>query len=243
MNRAHLRGQMRGAVLVTALVLMLVLLMLAIAAARAAANEEKTARQQRDREIAFASAEAALADAELDIASTTGSHPGRASLFDVGASGIGKGCGRGADDLGLCLVEPGAAAPAWQEVDLAGDESVTVAYGTFTGARMATGEGPLPARVPRYLVEFLSPVHPPPGSGNFFRITAIGFGASERTRVVLQAVYHKPVGAPGGASAHASDDGHGPPGAGGEPEAALPAGRIGWREVANWTDLHEAAVK
>lgn len=108
---------------------------------------------------------------------------------------------------------------------------------------MATGEGPLPARVPRYIIEFLSPVHPPPGSGNFFRITAIGFGASEQTRVVLQAFYRKPEDVPGGASAHARDDGHGPPGSGGEPEAGLPAGRIGWREVANWTDLHEAAVK
>lgn len=243
MNRAHVPGQARGAVLLTALVLMLVVLMLAIAAARAAANEEKTARQQRDRAIAFAAAEAALADAEQDIASTTGAYPGRASLFSVGASGIGKGCGRGTDDLGLCLAETGAAAPAWQAVDLAGDEAVTVAYGKFTGAHMATGGGSLPAREPRYIVEFLSPLHAPAGSGTFFRITAIGFGASEQTQVVLQAFYRKPADAPGGAAPHARDDGRGPPGSDGEPEAGLPAGRIGWREVVNWTDLHQAASK
>jgi len=49
-----------------------------------------------------------------------------------------------------------------------------------------------------------------------FRITAIGFGASPSTRVVLQAYYRR---------AHAT----------------APAARLGWREIANWPELHAAA--
>jgi Tfp pilus assembly protein PilX len=212
----------RGAALVTALVLMLVVLMIGVAAARAAVHAERTARMERDRHIAFAAAEAALSDAERDIDGVAS--PGRAALFAAGPSATSKGCGHGADDLGLCAAAAGAAVPQWQLLDLAQDEGAAVAYGTYTGARMATGAGSLPARDPRYVIEPVPMTGAAAGSGNFFRITAIGFGARESTRVVLQSFYRKaPPAAP--------------------PAAVLPVGRIAWREVANWPELHQAAIE
>ncbi len=90
---------------------------------------------------------------------------------------------------------------------------MSVAYGDFTGALMPIGAATLPARVPRYVID------PAPGKhdGSYYLITTIGFGAHEQTRVVLQALYRK--------------------------AAAQPHGRLGWREIANWQELHEAATK
>ncbi|TFW31279.1 hypothetical protein E4O92_14255 [Massilia horti] len=50
-------------------------------------------------------------------------------------------------------------------------------------------------------------------SGSVYRITAIGFGTRASTQVVLQSWYR------------------------------LPRQRIGWREVANWPELHQAAIE
>jgi Tfp pilus assembly protein PilX len=209
-----------GVALVTALVLMLAVLAMGVAAARAAIHGEHSARFERDRHIALAAAEAALSDAERDIEGGTVPGSARAALFAAGPAGFAKGCGRGADDLGLCQAEADGATPAWQVADLAGP--VAVAYGGFTGAQFATGEGTLPARAPRYIIEFIPMAGAPPGSGSFYRITAIGFGTREATRVVLQSFYRKAAST--------------------APATALPRGRIGWREIANWSELHQAAA-
>jgi type IV pilus assembly protein PilX len=230
-----------GVALVTALVIMLIVLMLGVAAARAAVQAEKSARVERDRHTAFAAAEAALADAERDIETAAATAPGRAALFDAGPAGLAKGCGRGADDLGLCRDDAGV--PQWQVADLAAG-AATVAYGSFSGAQMATGSGSLPARAPRYIIEFIAVSGAPANSGRFFRITALGFGARSSTQVVLQSFYRKPAAAASGAGGAGSGEGNagsGPPAP--PPAAALPAGRIGWRELANWPELHLAAIK
>lgn len=76
-----------------------------------------------------------------------------------------------------------------------------VSYGSFTGAAMQTGQGFLPFRRPRYLIELL-PFHAPGEEAGapagaaapasyLYRVTAIGFGASEDTQVVLQTYYRK----------------------------------------------------
>jgi Tfp pilus assembly protein PilX len=226
-----------GAALVTSLVVMLVALMIGVAAARAAIHGERSARVERDRHIALSAAEAALADAERDIEAA--SSPGRAALFAAGLAPVAQGCGRGVDDLGLCAVTAGAPEPQWQLVDLLHDQLASVAFGAFTGARMQAGAGPLPARAPRYLIEFVPVAGATAASGQFFRITAFGFGARASTRVVLQSFYRKPpaaalpvpgAGTTGGAATPA-------------PGTTLPAGRIAWREVANWPQLHLAAIE
>lgn len=214
----------RGVVLVTALFVLIAVLIAAVASARIALALQQSARGERDRHIALQAAEAALADAERDIAG--GAHPlsVRATLFERGSvSGFAAGCGAGQrmPNLGLCLHLPAPYVPAWQRAPLHAP-GVSVAYGSYTGAVMPTGAGSLPAQLPRYLIELLTA--PPPGAagGNLYRITAIGFGANARTRVVLQSyVQQADPSAPVPAAAH--------------------TGRLGWREIANWPDLHEAA--
>lgn len=221
-----------GAALITALLLVLAALMLGVSAARAALNAEKSARVERDRHLAFAAAQAALADAERDIAGVAAVFPGRAALFDAAGTGFPDDCGRGGENQGLCTAAPGSGTPAWQLVDLAGDLDSTVAYGSFTGAQMATGSAGLPARLPRYIVELVPQPGAAQAAGTLFRITAIGFGARQTTHVVLQSFYRKPPTGQGSGVDSA-----------GEPASPMPTGRTGWRELANWRDLHEAATQ
>jgi type IV pilus assembly protein PilX len=133
-----------------------------------------------------------------------GSWSARSALFAGAPLGVDAGpgfidgCGTGPANLGLCARAEGAAAPAWQAVDLRGADDGgghTVQYGDYSGASMQTGSGFLPFRRPRYMIERV-PCHQPgdevgaPG-GYCYRVTAIGFGASPETEVVLQSVYRR----------------------------------------------------
>ncbi|WP_332847963.1 pilus assembly PilX family protein [Massilia sp. S19_KUP03_FR1] len=219
----------RGAALVSALVLMVAVLIIAFSSVHAALSDAHSARHERDRQVALRAAEAALLDAERDVADTPATAPRFAALA---GPGFIDGCGKaGSDNHGLCTR---AAPPSWQVIDLAGDDAALVAYGTFTMRDL-----PGVAQQPRYLIEMipLSPVY-----GRFYRITALGFGQRTSTRVVLQSFYRKaPVAGVPAAGAPATPPPATPPPAAGPP-TTLPAGRIGWREVANWPALH-AAVK
>jgi len=275
----------RGLVLVCALMLMLAAMVIGVAVARGAFILLAAAHNERDRDVAQAAAEAALRDAEHDIAGTADAPPDRAAHFGPdGAGAFVDGCGRGADDLGLCEAR---APPAWQTLDLAaGDNPALVPYGHFTGAALAVGRSVLPARLPAYLIERIAPPGATAQQGSFYRITAIGFGTRASTRVVLQSLYRLPTPAPtaapgaghgngagnagAGAGSHGdgndsgdndgneSGEGHvnGNDGApGGDPNGngngnhsppqpqgrQLPAGRIGWRDIANWAELHARA--
>lgn len=187
-----------GAALLTALFVLVAILIIGVSAAHTALNAEKSARNERDRHVAFQAAEAGLTDAERDIEG--GADPGsaRASLFDSGSAlGFVDGCGQGKDsaNLGLCLYAPGASAPAWQAAALDAAEGAATPYGRFTGAVLPTGGGALPARAPRYIIELMPLARAGEDAGqragNLYRITAIGFGARPGTQVVLQSFYRK----------------------------------------------------
>ncbi|MDN2712708.1 PilX N-terminal domain-containing pilus assembly protein [Janthinobacterium sp. SUN118] len=203
----------RGATLVYVLCLLVVILLLGISAAQMALLGEKAARGERDRYIAFQAAEEALMDAQNDIEGLPGA-PGRSSLFAPGsAAGFTVGCGDGGE-LGLCLPAEKGAPALWLSMALGGAEAAsgsdgnrTVPYGRFTGAAMQTGQGFLPFRRPRYIIELL-PFHLPGeeagavigslATGNYlYRVTAIGFGAQDSTQVVLQSYYRKQVAGAG----------------------------------------------
>jgi type IV pilus assembly protein PilX len=139
---------------------------------------------------------------------------------DVTGAAAQDVCGAGAPRHGPCGGADSPDPPDWQVTDLAAPNAPGVApYGAVTGARMAVGGGLLPARLPAYLVERL----PPAGQGVVFRVTAIGFGTHAVTRVVLQSLYRVTPGAAG--------------------KDGAPAGRIGWREIANWSELHARATR
>jgi type IV pilus assembly protein PilX len=110
------------------------------------------------------------------------------------------------------LCKLNATSPAWQAADLAGDAGVE--YGRFSGRALPTGAGTLPAAAPRYLIELLPAVVP--GTTPLFRLTALGVGADPATVVVLQGYYRRAAG-------------------------SVPGKRLGWREIANWPELHRAA--
>ena len=211
MRKHPIQGE-RGAALVTVLFLMLAVLMMSVSSTRASLAAVKSARHERDRHIAYQSAQAALVDAERDIAGAAGPASPRTALFvAANASAFVAGCAGTAEHAGLCRLVPAPGIPAWQAADLAGTSSVE--YGRFTGAAMPTGAGLLPARPPRYIVELLDY----PAADPVYRITAVGFGAGEATRVVLQGHYRRA-------------------------SATAPARRLGWREVANWPELHAATL-
>lgn len=207
------RERENGAALLVALVLMVAVAIAGVSAVQAALDDEKSARHERDRELALRAAEAALADAERDIERADPSSP---RLAAIAGAGFLSGCGQaGSDNHGLCAA---LAPPAWQAIDLAGSDPALVLYGTFS----ARSFGAALAAPPRYLIE---PVALDAAYGRFYRITALGFGVQRGAQVVLQSFYRKVWSAPAATPAH-----------------PYPTGRLGWREVANWPALHAAAV-
>lgn len=208
MRRRRKQGLQQGATLVFALCMLVVMLLLGVSAAQLALQGERSARAERDRQLAFQAAEEALMDAQIDIEGRPGA-PGRSTAFDsvasfadCAANAADSSVGTDSAQAGLCLPAASGAAPLWRQLALdADDAGAMVDYGRFTGAAMASGAGMLPTRRPRYLVELL-PAHLPGeevaapageavGAGHLYRITAIGFGAQADTQVVLQTYYRK----------------------------------------------------
>jgi type IV pilus assembly protein PilX len=254
-----MQGRERGVALLVTLLMLVAVLLLGASASTMALLGEQAARAERDRLIAFQAAEDALMDAERDIesgrspavppAAAPAAPAAQAKAVPSTAhfpllapdtppavavpraasvpAGLPVAAARShAAALPAPATSPASAAasartpgegaaepvPEWQLVDLAGD--ATTPFGALSGAVMETGEGFEPFRRPRYLAERL----PRPGGGFFYRITVIGFGSRADTEVVLQTTYRR-----------AAD---GPPG---------PGGRLSWREIANWRELHAAA--
>lgn len=174
----------RGITLPVTMLLLLAALAIGASAAQMAMLGEKTARAERDHLIAFQSAEDALMDAERDI------NAGLGQPVDVPAA------------------PPGA--PAWQAVDLAGGGTE---YGALTGAVMPAGQGSLPFRRPRYLVERVACTPAGSAPSYYYRVTVMGFGPRPGAEAVLQATYEPPA----------------------------PVQRHSWREVMDWQALHDAA--
>nr|WP_083757438.1 PilX N-terminal domain-containing pilus assembly protein [Janthinobacterium sp. Marseille] len=222
-----------GATLFTTLIMLQLVLLLGVATAQIALQGEKTARNDRDRLIAFQAAEAALLDAELDIRHSPDISESRSYIFSAESSpGFPEtgdsSCGSGIQNvyLGLCRAIADGRTPTWKTLDFTDDAPLTVhtvAYGRFTGNAFPFGAGSLPARAPRYAIELLDDKSISQFSGKpayFYRVTAIGFGVRETTQVVLQTVYRKSL--PAGASGI---------------QAPLRAGRLSWREMINWPEL------
>ncbi|MGB7481645.1 MAG: PilX N-terminal domain-containing pilus assembly protein [Burkholderiaceae bacterium] len=191
----------RGASLVVSLLMLVAVLLLGISAAQIALQGEKASRNDRDRQIAFQAAEAALMDAEMDIENSTAGNS-RSALFSENPllTNFVAGCsaGDGNTNLGLCLPAAAGAKPVWQEVDFTDANASTtksVPFGKFTGQTLQTGAGTLPSKPPRYIIEVLNYRAAGEDAGSagsyFYRITAMGFGARETTQSVLQTFYRK----------------------------------------------------
>ncbi len=192
-----------GASLVVALLMLVVVMMLGAAAAQVALQGEKSSRSERDRQVAFQAAEAALLDAEIDIESSQAGNS-RSDLFKekgLESHQFVSGCGRASSghSFGLCQPSAFGQAPVWLEVDFSDDSASSaraVPYGYFTGQSMQVRVGSAPAKLPRYIIEIFRYNEAGASANNrdatfFFRVTAVGFGMKEATRVVLQTFYRK----------------------------------------------------
>lgn len=203
-HAALVERRQTGMALIVSLLMLVVIMLMGSSAGQIALLSEKASRNDRDRQLAFQAAEAALMDAELDIEQSPDASRSRSSLFSkYSASGFpGEGeedCQGGQNNvyLGLCKRAQDGVAPAWQTVDFLGSESPiahSVPYGMFTGQTLQTGIGSLPAKPARYIIERM--VYNRPGESAdkttyFYRVTAIGFGARDTTQVVLQTFYRK----------------------------------------------------
>lgn len=188
-----------GVALLVALLMLVAVLLIGASAARMAWQGEKAARAERDRHVAFQAAEDALADAEREIEAGPGWSARSALFAPDSVAGFEDGCGAGIDsaNLGLCARAADGAPPVWQTVDLGADDAAarSVPYGRYTGAAMETGQGFLPFKRPRYIVEqvpYRVPGEEASGAPRYFyRVTAIGFGARQSTEVVLQSSHRK----------------------------------------------------
>lgn len=204
------RGE-HGASLVVVMVVLLVVSVIGVAGARLALLGEMSARHDRDSQIAFEAAEAALVDAQDDIEGNhaAGSCAGlrQIDVFKRPMDDIGNGvCQNTTATRGLCTpAAEGDARPTWAKVDFLDDSAnaLTVPAGTFTCRAFDAGSaGVKPARPPRYIIEYLkdttggsqastsaltSRSETPPT----FRITAMGFGPRLDTRAVVQIEYRK----------------------------------------------------
>jgi type IV pilus assembly protein PilX len=197
-------GRQQGIALLISMMLLIMVMLLGVSAAQMCLQGEKAARGERDRDVALLAAEDALADAELDIQGGPegkGS-PARAAAFEPDTTAFSSECA-GADAVAAGLRARAAVGkpPVWQSVDWSGNEdggACTATHGAYTAAAMPTGEGALPFKKPRYLIERME-CHQPGddasagGAPHYcYRVTVIGFGAKPGTEVVLQSVFSKP---------------------------------------------------
>lgn len=191
--RALRQAQQQGFSLVTVMIILVVVTLLGAGASQMVLLGERSARYDRDWQIAFQAAEAALLDAEFDIWGPNTSAAKRLSSFgSKKLVGFSDGCSTGAD-RGLCTPSVSGKA-VWYRVDFT-DESAnarTAQFGEFTGRTLAFGNaGVQPAKRPRYIIEAVPVSMPGRPPELFYRVTAMGFGPRIETQVVLQMYFRK----------------------------------------------------
>lgn len=198
----------RGASLVAVLMMLMVILVMGVIAARLSLFSERVARNDRDRQIAFQAAEAALLDAEIDMMGPNSSTDKRVCVFDSRTPAVFvEGCGSDGK-AGMCL-NTTAPGEAWKVVkaNYANETGTTsgnktVQYGQFTGQSLPNGGSGLPVRLPRYTIEAVRYAGTGAENDNVgssvsveyaFLVTAMGFGTRAETQVMLQSLVYKPA--------------------------------------------------
>lgn len=184
--------QQAGVSLIIVMLILVIVSLLGVSGVQISIMSERGARNDRDQQIAWQAAEAALIDAEVDMIGATAT---RRTLFDGKAqSPFIPGCGSSSTSIGLCdLVLTGN--PAWLTVDFTTTDSNarTTPFGLFTSRTFAAGGvGIQPAKAPRYVIELVpDPVGDKSDPSFLYRVTAMGFGPRDDIQAVLQMLYRK----------------------------------------------------
>jgi|EndMetStandDraft_8_1072994.scaffolds.fasta_scaffold488349_1 type IV pilus assembly protein PilX len=207
-------ARQQGVAMVVVLMLMLALMGIVAFSARNANFGEISSRNQLDGEIARQAAESAMRDAERDLLLSDGSvlqgtakckregaRPLESAIAGFSATCVGGQCDKSLNDYKTTswVASSTNAEPWWPTAKggLWGDPTTkpqtvnAASCATFTGGvpiGLYTGAPAVPgvAIQPEYLIEQFS------RSGGriiYYRITARGFGVSDRTQVVLQSYF------------------------------------------------------
>lgn len=175
---ASVHPAQHGFALVVGLILLLVLTILGLAAAQSTALEEKMAANQRNHELAFEAAAAALRAAEGGL---------RTGLWSNFSANTG----------GLYAVNPGSL-PTTQLWDTSVWTSGT---GTLDYQNVAGTAFPGVSQQPLFIIEQMPPAPlnginlgqaqfgGPPITIQLYRITALGTGGDSSSQVMLQSIY------------------------------------------------------
>ena len=164
----------RGAVLIVALVFMLIISVLGVASMRNATMQERMAGNNKDINIAFQAAEAAVREAEAAMDAL-------ASIDFDGSNGLYLSCPDTTDTRTAC------SEPDWQQR-------------ASTGWKGVDDELSNVLRQPEYIIEQISATADPGAAldsdrtistQGYYRVTARGFGQSDRTMVVLTTTYRR----------------------------------------------------
>ena len=190
-----------GASLIVVMLILVVVSILGVSGIQVAMMGERGTRNDRDQQVAWQAAEAALMDAEFDIEGLPASSTSkRNAIFKSKETDVMQfitDCGTSGQNVGLCSLNA-TGKPAWLTVDFSttGTGAPTVEFGTFTGRVFPAGaKGVQPIRPPRYVIE---PISDPrfsrtsrPGSDSryVYRVTAMGFGPNAQTQAVVQMTY------------------------------------------------------
>jgi type IV pilus assembly protein PilX len=185
----------RGASMIFVLIILTVVSLLGVAGIQISMMSERGARNDRDMQIAWQAAEAALVDAEVDVFGP-GTSTRRTNFSpSTNIAAFLSNCGTTGNSQGLCSFEASASKPAWlvANFETTGASAPTAKYGAFTGRTFPSGPGVQSSKEPRYVIEPIpDPSDRDASSANpkfVYRITAMGFGPRDDIQAVLQTIY------------------------------------------------------
>jgi type IV pilus assembly protein PilX len=166
-------AKQHGAVLIVSLVFMLILTIVCGASMQSATLQERMAGNAKDVNVAFQSAEAALRAAEQQL------------------DGITVGPFNGSNGLYLSCADPSDSRTSCDKPDWS--------QSTSQGWMVLNNAVPNVNRQPEYIIEELNVSDPgaplvsdrPVQTLSFYRVIARGYGASDRSRVVLSTTYRR----------------------------------------------------
>ena len=197
LNRSKQRPPMKtqrqqGVVIIMALVILLILSILGISSMSSSTMQERMAANTRDRHVAFQAAEAALRAAEREIEAglnpPSGTTPSTANAFSDNCTNGLCNCYKATTS---CLTNS-AATNYW-------DDATVNAWNISTRHRTYVITLAEVAADPIYIIEFITYLQGSggtttaggPGDPEMYRVTALGFGQSMNSRVMLQSTYKK----------------------------------------------------
>jgi type IV pilus assembly protein PilX len=198
-DRRNPRKRERGVALVFVLLMMSMAVAMAVISARVTLLGDKSSRNDRDRQLAFQSAEMALNDAVNDVMDpVTGT---RSCKFGNASFAPEPACSKLDETRGFCDTNPNDSRPLYKQVDWEDDSSDRkyVKFGEFTGRsdELQVGNGTGPARVPRYLIVKGTSGNLLPGTNivakGAYVVYALGYGTNPDTQVLLEAQVTKPI--------------------------------------------------